>query len=150
MLPAVSAKSKSDTASSSPVESSEGSETVLIVEDEAAVRAIASYSLQKIGYRVLTASDADEALRIAESVGGQVNLLATDVVLPDRSGRDLAVELLARFPRLRVLFLSGYTDDEVLKYGIEQSAVAFLQKPYTPEMLAQKIRGILDSQGPAE
>ncbi|MBL8818621.1 MAG: PAS domain S-box protein [Planctomyces sp.] len=148
MLPA--AKSRAPAVAQPPVQAPvlRGHETVLLVEDEPAVRAIASHSLQKSGYHVLTASDADEATAICESIEGQIHLLATDVVLPNRSGRELAASLLLKYPHIRILFLSGYTDDEVLRYGIEESAVAFLQKPYTPESLARKVREVLDPQQP--
>ena len=117
---------------------------VLLVEDNDAVRRLAFLSLQSYGYRILQASDGPQAANIAEQHQGQIDLLATDLVMPRMSGRELAQALLPRFPHMKVLYLSGYTDDAVVRHGILESDVNFLQKPFTPSSLANKVRRALD------
>jgi PAS domain S-box-containing protein len=130
-------------ASSGPV--LQGSETVLLVEDEAAVRALARTALKQRGYRVLEAADGADALRIAAEFAEPIHLLATDVVMPHMSGRELAERLVPLRPALRVLFLSGYMDDAIVRHGLLESTAAFLHKPYTPQALAAKVREVLDA-----
>ena len=121
-----------------------GSETVLLVEDEPAVRSLAQHVLEINGYKVLAAMDGEEAVRIAESHEGPINLLISDVVLPHLGGRSLAERLLTLRPQLKILFLSGYTNEAIVRYGVLDSDFAFLQKPFTTSALAQKIRDVLD------
>jgi CheY-like chemotaxis protein len=123
-----------------------GKETVLLVEDEDGVRALARHVLQVCGYTVLEARDGAEALRLAGQHSGRIDLLATDVVLPRKGGREVAERLTALWPGLKVLFLSGYTEDAVVRHGILEAQVAFLQKPFTPALLAAKVREVLDSR----
>jgi PAS domain S-box-containing protein len=121
-----------------------GHETVLIVEDEDAVRRFARVSLQMQGYRVHEAASAREALSMDATTLSQVALLITDVVMPAIGGRQLAGDLRRRWPGIRVLYISGYTDDAVVRHGLEAAADAFLQKPFTPQGLARKVRDVLD------
>ncbi len=118
-------------------------ETILLVEDEVSLREVTALALTGFGYTVLTASDGREAIERMAEEGGQVDLLLTDVIMPEMSGRSLAETLGARYPELKVLFTSGYTDDAVMRHGVLQSEVAFLQKPYTLEGLARKVRDSL-------
>lgn len=122
-----------------------GTETILLTEDEPGVRALARHVLQLHGYTVLEASQGDKALEIAEEYRGTIHLLVTDVVMPVMSGRQVAERLADIRPGTKILFLSGYTDDAVVRHGVLEAQVAFLQKPFTPGALAQKVREVLDT-----
>ena len=121
-----------------------GTETVLLVEDEDALRAAAQAILTRSGYTVLPACDGKTALAISEDHPGTIHLLLTDVVMPRMSGPELAKQLVPTRPGMKVLYVSGYTDDSVLRHGILEASVAFLQKPITPETLTRKVRAVLD------
>jgi PAS domain S-box-containing protein len=122
-----------------------GAETVLLVEDEDAVRALGTHVLRSNGYTVLAVADGAEALRLAREYLRPIHLVLTDVVLPGLGGRPLAERLLALHPEARVLFASGYTDDAVVRHGVLSEQVHFLQKPFTPAALARKVREVLDA-----
>ena len=121
-----------------------GSETVLLVEDEEPVRNITTLLLETLGYRVLGAENGQDALRLFEASREKIDLLMTDVVMPDLSGREVAEALRAQDPGLKVLFQSGYTDDTVVRWGVLHAEVTFLKKPITLDVLARKIREVLD------
>ncbi|MBI3411063.1 MAG: PAS domain S-box protein [Planctomycetes bacterium] len=125
---------------------SKGAETVLLVEDEDAVRTLSRLVLQSNGYTVLEARDGLEAIRVAQRHQGPIHILVTDLVMPRMSGRQLADLLAQARPHARVLFMSGYTDETVLRHGVPEVSVAFLQKPFNPIDLAWKVREVLDSE----
>jgi CheY-like chemotaxis protein len=117
---------------------------VLLVEDDDGVRALARHALQSAGYAVADAGSAEAALRLVAAQGVRPAALVTDVVMPGVGGRELADRLAADRPGLRVLFMSGYTDDAVLRHGVERDGVHFLPKPFTPVSLVRKVRAVLD------
>ncbi len=133
----------SETASAA-AETTGGTETILVVEDVATVRAVTRRMLERYGYRVLEAADGEAAIRLAAKFGEPIHLLVTDVVMPNLGGRDLAEAFAKTHPNTKVLFMSGYTDDAVVRHGILQEDIAYLQKPFTPESLARKVRAVLD------
>jgi CheY-like chemotaxis protein len=122
-------------------------ETVLVVEDEAAIRQLTKLILQKAGYTVLLAESPVEAERIAGSHPGPIHLVLTDVVMPGMRGPELAERLLHLRPEVRVLYMSGYTDDAIAHHGFLDSGTEFLQKPFTPNTLLGKVRDVLSSSG---
>jgi two-component system cell cycle sensor histidine kinase/response regulator CckA len=127
-----------------PGEAPRGGETVLLAEDEEAVRAMTRLILEMHGYTVMEAASGEEALRVAEQYRDTLHLLVTDVVMPGLGGRKVAEQLQVLHPETKVLFLSGYTDDAVIRHGILHEQVNFLQKPFSPLVLANKVRAVLD------
>jgi two-component system, cell cycle sensor histidine kinase and response regulator CckA len=125
---------------------SHGGETILLVEDDDQVRAVASSILKDAGYRVFQAGTPAEAFALCAEHGDEIDLLLTDVVMPKMSGRQLAEQIVALRANVKVLFMSGYTDDAIVRHGVLDSGVAFLQKPLTPSALTRRIREVLDTE----
>ncbi|CAN0575678.1 unnamed protein product, partial [Laminaria digitata] len=121
-----------------------GTETILVVEDEEMVRVLAQRLLSLSGYHVLVARTGEEAIQLCESYTGAVDLLLTDVVMPGIDGAQLAAQLCAARPQLRVLFTSGYPDDVIANRGVLDEGIEFLPKPYSRATLSQKVREVLD------
>jgi CheY-like chemotaxis protein len=132
-------------ASAGPQELPKGTETVLVAEDDETLRRLIYEILQSSGYAVLEAGRGEEALRLAGEHAGPIHLLITDMVMPGMGGRDLAVRLAALRPETRVLYVSGYTDDAIVRHGVLESGLAFLQKPFVPEILLRKVREVLEA-----
>jgi len=125
-------------------EQARGSETILVVEDEDAVRGLTSRILQKQGYRVIAAQHGREAMDIATREEGHIDLVLTDIVMPGMNGRGLVERLAGIRPRIKSLYMSGYTDDDIVRRGFIEPSKSFLQKPFTSEALLQTVRKVLD------
>jgi two-component system, cell cycle sensor histidine kinase and response regulator CckA len=121
-----------------------GSETILVVEDEPGVRLLVRKILERYGYRVLVAATPRAALDLAQDYNDRIDLLMSDVVLPEMSGRSLSQQIVANRPEIRVVFMSGYTDDAIVHHGVLDPGTPFLQKPFTPDALARKVRSVLN------
>ena len=122
-----------------------GTETILVVEDDQEVRNITSHSLDLYGYRVLTAVDGDQALHKLHEEESQIHLVLTDVVMPQKGGKEMVQELKKIQPQVKILYMSGYTSNSIVHHGVLDQGVVFLQKPFTPNTLASKVREVLDS-----
>ena len=122
-----------------------GIETILLVEDELTLLDLNRFMLERQGYSVLAASTPGEAIRLAEEHIGEIDLLMTDVIMPDMNGRDLALKMLSLKPKLKCLFTSGYTADIIAHHGVLDEGVYFIQKPFSRRDLANKVREVLDS-----
>jgi signal transduction histidine kinase/sensor domain CHASE-containing protein/ActR/RegA family two-component response regulator len=127
-----------------------GSETVLLVEDEQNVRELVADYLRGAGYQVIEAEDGDHALKVASAHKGPIHILVTDVVMPHMSGPELAAKLTDARQAMKVLFISGYTDDTVFRHGVLEGGVAYLQKPFNLKAISQKIRDVLSGRVPVE
>jgi two-component system, cell cycle sensor histidine kinase and response regulator CckA len=121
-----------------------GSETILLVEDEESVRRLAARVLERCGYRVLSAADGVEALRICREYDGEIDLVLSDVVMPGMSGPALVERVVAERPRVRTLFMSGYAGDAVTRHGVLEGSPHLLPKPFTSDALGTKVRQVLD------
>ena len=145
-FPEVSAAAAFTTTEQRPAtsEKKRGSETILLVEDEDAVRGLASRILEKQGYRVIAAQHGREAMEIASKEEGHIHLVLTDVVMPGMNGRGLVERLSGIRPRIKSLYMSGYTDDDIIRRGFIEPSKSFLQKPFTSDALLQTVRKVLD------
>lgn len=143
-LPRVAAVAEKAVAEKPAVKPTAGTETILFVEDEESVRELVGEYLRARGYNVLESPDGVKALAIAEQFAEPIQLLITDVVMPKLSGRELATRLSAARPDLKVLYISGYTDDSVFRHGVLEGGMSFLQKPFNLKAMAQKVREVLD------
>jgi CheY-like chemotaxis protein len=122
-----------------------GTETLLVVEDEASLRNLARNVLEKLGYKVLLASNGHDGLRVARGhKGAPIRLVITDVIMPVMGGKVMADKLIAEYPDLKILFTSGYTDDAIAHHGVLNPSVQLLLKPHTPAAMARKVRELLD------
>ena len=139
---------KTQLAAEKPQAASEldGAETILVVEDEARVRKLILDVLAVHGYRVIEATRGEEAIRICKEHKGRIDLVVVDVVMPEMSGPGVVKQIAQLFPDMRVLYISGYTDEAIVHHGIPQSGAAFLQKPFMPNGLARKVREVLDTR----
>jgi CheY-like chemotaxis protein len=123
-----------------------GSETILVVEDELALRELTCVLLEEAGYTVLESTGVEDAIATAKDSQRKIDLLLTDIVMPRLDGRELANQLVALRPNLRVLYMSGYTDDVIVHGGLLKQATVLVQKPFTKAKLLRKVRETLDSQ----
>ncbi len=121
-----------------------GHETILVVEDDPLIRKLTTRVLDSLGYAVLQAENGVSALAVVAAHRGEITLLLSDVVMPEMNGQILADRLRAQNPKLKVLYVSGYTDNAIVLRGVSENTIAFLQKPYTPTALARKVRAVLD------
>jgi two-component system cell cycle sensor histidine kinase/response regulator CckA len=150
-LPRVKDAVQASPATEAPVSTTrKGCETILLVEDEPAVRELTQAVLSERGYTVIEALTPEDAERLAGINGAEIHLLLTDVVMPGMSGHELAKQLTGRYPHLRVLYMSGYTYNVIAQDGTLEEGISFLQKPFTPQVLAQKVREVLDRPVPVK
>jgi DNA-binding NtrC family response regulator len=126
-----------------------GSETILIVEDDRQVMGLGTAILERLGYSVLPAASAEEALTLLKQKTRPVDLLLTDVIMPGMNGKQLFDKISASYPGMRVLFMSGYTDNVIAHHGVIEPGVHFIQKPFSVQSLAAKVREVLDQAPPS-
>jgi CheY-like chemotaxis protein len=123
-----------------------GTETILLVEDEEMLRKLARQTLKGHGYKIVEAANGSEAIALSAQHEGPIHLLLTDVIMPGMNGRELATRMLQTRPSLRVLFMSGYTDDAIVHQGVLDESANFIQKPFAPDGLAFRVREVLDQE----
>jgi nitrogen-specific signal transduction histidine kinase/CheY-like chemotaxis protein len=148
-FPRVDELAEKDSRSPHTASTKRGSETILLVEDDDAVRELAEVILATQGDRVICANGPKRAEEIAAERSQEIDLVLTDVIMPTMSGRELVKKLGARNPKMRVMYMSGYTDNVIAQGGVLEEGLAFLQKPFTPRALTQKVREVLDAGVPA-
>jgi len=129
-----------------PVGGLDGSETVLVVEDDNPLRKLARTVLKQKGYKVLEAENGEDAFRVAEAYDGSIDLLITDVVMPKMGGRKTAERLQPLYPQMKVIYMSGYTDNAIVHHGVLEPGLNFIEKPFSPKALARKVREVLDGR----
>src|SRR6202040_3985261 len=144
-LPRVEGSVTPNVARTAPAENLQGTETILLVEDADALRKLARSFLVDHGFQVIMASDGEEAVEVARNHNGRIDLLLTDVVMPGMNGRLLADRLLSKWPGLKVVFISGYTDSFIAGHGVLEPGTHLLHKPFTEDALIRKIREVLDA-----
>jgi CheY-like chemotaxis protein len=147
-LPRVEKPAEQVTPEQPPAALARGGENVLLVEDDDLLRKLAENILQQAGYTVFVAANGEEAIWICLRQEVPIQLMLTDVVMPHMSGRELAEVVTQSRPDMRVLYMSGYTDDAMVHHGVMRAEMAFIQKPFSPESLARKVREVLDSTSP--
>ncbi|MBE9547619.1 MAG: response regulator, partial [Proteobacteria bacterium] len=145
-LPKVKGDAELDEKEQTPVDDLSGSGTVLIVEDDDGLRKLAQAVLHQHGYRVLDAENGEDALRVSKEHEGPIHLLLTDMIMPKMGGKKLAERLQPLYPRMKVIYMSGYTDNTIVRHGVLAPKLNFIQKPFTPEALARKVRKALESK----
>jgi hypothetical protein len=143
-LPCVDSPAEEFKVSTAEMKAQLGNETVLLVEDEEMVREMTREILQESGYHVLEAKHGHEALHVAEQYNGPIHLMLSDVVMPQMSGRELAEQLSPIRSEMKVLYMSGYTDDAIVHHGVLDEGMAFIEKPFSPNGLARKLREVLN------
>jgi CheY-like chemotaxis protein len=147
-LPVATGEAPTELEDATETEAIGGSETVLIVEDEALVRDVTRAMLTRRGYRVLVAKDGEHALAVAANHMGVIDLLLTDVIMPRANGRRVAEQLRMMRPELRVVYMSGYTEDAIVHHGVLEAGIVLLEKPFTEQSLARTVREVLDDGQP--
>ncbi len=145
-LPRVNGGLKTEKKEQTPVDNLVGTETVLIIEDDAPLRDFAKKALQQYGYRVLAAESGEAALRMSKEHKGPIDLVVTDVVMPEMNGKETIERLQPHHPLMKVIYTSGYTDNAIVHFGVLKSGLNFLEKPFSPENLARKVREVLDEK----
>ena len=143
-LPRAEVQTAPDEISTAELPTIYGTETVMVAEDEPMVRRLVQETLETYGYTVLDTEDVAEALEIATNYEGRIHLLLTDVIMPEMNGRELYEKMKALRPDLKVLYMSGYTDNVIVHHGVLDEGVHFMQKPFTIRGLAKKVRSLLD------
>jgi CheY-like chemotaxis protein len=143
-LPVVEEKAPANQLTEAKPEVKGGDETILVVEDEEVIRELAREVLGQKGYHILTARHGADALVVSEQHKGPIHLLLTDVIMPGMSGKDLAEQLLALRSNLKATYMSGYADAAIFQNGRVPESASYLQKPFTPDSLLRKVRGVLD------
>ena len=133
-----------ETVSQTSADPPPATETVLVVENESAIRTLVQIALERHGYTVLAAESGADALKISENHPGSIDLLITDVIIPDMNGPEISRQLALSRPRVSTLFMSGYMDDALTDHGLRVGHVDFIEKPFSPRVLAQRVREILD------
>ena len=142
---ATAVKSDDEMDDEAPLKKTQGTETILVVEDDASVLEMTIAILKRQGYHVLSASKAAEAIRLTTTYKATIHLLLTDVIMPEMNGKDLFAQIAVHFPEMKVIYMSGYTDNVIAHHGILEQGIKFIQKPFSVKSLIAKIRQVLDS-----